>query len=101
MAVTVCSNGGDSMRLKMGHAASRFEPSAADFHPPSLKKDVPLSQSITVILPTKNVADFLVRRVREILEVVSEFTDKVELLIVDDESTDGTPDIANEQGIPG
>ena len=54
-----------------------------------------MSQSITIILPTKNAADCLEVRVRELLDVVSEFSDNVELLIVDDESTDGTLDVAD------
>ena len=69
----------------LDHPASRFAP-----------KDLPLNRSLSVILPVHNLQSRLSARAGEILEVVAELTDKFELMILDDGSTDATCDVARE-----
>lgn len=55
-----------------------------------------MSQSLSVILPVHNVETQLAKRVVELLEVFSELTSDLELMIVDDGSTDNTEEVAME-----
>jgi len=55
-----------------------------------------VERSLTVLLPVCNVESTLVASVREVLEVVSEFTERFELVIVDDGSEDSTSEVAQD-----
>ena len=52
------------------------------------KKDVALSQSLSVVLPVCNVEDKLAQRVVELLDITADLARDVELLVVDDGSKD-------------
>lgn len=55
-----------------------------------------MNTSLSFILPVCNAENTLAASVRHILEVLPELTPQFEVLIVDDGSTDSTPDIARE-----
>ena len=55
-----------------------------------------MQRSLTVLLPVHNAQSTLTTTVAEVLEVVCELTEKFELLIVDDGSSDATGEIAHE-----
>lgn len=53
-----------------------------------------LPDSLSVLLPVRNVQAVLESGVREILEVLSDLTSRLEILIIDDGSDDGTEEIS-------
>ena len=53
-----------------------------------------MPRSLTVLLPVKNAQFTLTARVHEILDVVADLSDKIEILIIDDGSTDATSEVA-------
>jgi glycosyltransferase involved in cell wall biosynthesis len=55
-----------------------------------------LERSLTVLLPVQNVQSTLADTVAEVLEVASDWTQRIELLIIDDGSTDATSEVAHE-----
>ena len=55
-----------------------------------------LNRSLSVILPVHNAQSWLSESVNEILEVIAELTDRFELIILDDGSTDGTWEVGRE-----
>jgi glycosyltransferase involved in cell wall biosynthesis len=55
-----------------------------------------VERSLTVLLPVHNAQSTLSDTVVEILEVVSDLTDRFELVIVDDGSVDATSEVAQE-----
>ena len=55
-----------------------------------------MEQSLSVLLPVKNAQSTLATTVAEILEVVSELAKQVELVIVDDGSSDATSEVAHD-----
>lgn len=55
-----------------------------------------MERSLTVLLPVENSEATLTRNIRLLLEVLPELTDRFELLIVDDGSTDATFEVADE-----
>lgn len=55
-----------------------------------------MERSLSVLLPVRNVQATLAAAVPEILEVVSQWTTRFELLIIDDGSTDATSEVAQE-----
>ncbi len=55
-----------------------------------------MERSLTVLLPVENSQATLTKNVRRLLEVLPELTDRFELLIVDDGSTDATFEVADE-----
>ncbi|MFZ5833448.1 MAG: glycosyltransferase family 2 protein [Planctomycetota bacterium] len=57
-----------------------------------------MERSLTVLLPVRDAQATLARNVAELLEVVPELTGQFELLIVDDGSTDATPEVAQDLG---
>jgi glycosyltransferase involved in cell wall biosynthesis len=63
--------------------------------PPDLKEPI-LNRSLSVILPVHNAQSWLSEQGGQILDVVAELTDRFELLILDDGSTDSTYDVARE-----
>jgi len=63
---------------------------------PSLPKGKALERSLTVLLPVHNAQATLGAAAIEILDVVSELTERFELIIVDDGSVDATGEIAHE-----
>ncbi len=60
------------------------------------ERALPVEHSLTVLLPVCNVESTLAASVREVLEVVSELTERFELVIVDDGSEDSTSEVAQE-----
>ncbi|MEX2141257.1 MAG: glycosyltransferase [Pirellulales bacterium] len=55
-----------------------------------------MNRSLSVILPVNNAQSWLSEKGAQILDVVAELTDRFELLIMDDGSTDATYDVARE-----
>ncbi len=55
-----------------------------------------MNQSLSVILPVYNVENELSRRVNEMLDVVSDLTGELEIMIVDDGSSDNTEEVSME-----
>lgn len=62
----------------------------------SLTKEARVKHSLTVLLPVHNVQDTLADTVQRLLEVASELTEKFELVVIDDGSSDATSEIAGE-----
>jgi glycosyltransferase involved in cell wall biosynthesis len=55
-----------------------------------------VARSLSVLLPVKNAQNTLSSTVQKILDAVSELSEKMELLIIDDGSADATSEIAVE-----
>ena len=55
-----------------------------------------MSRSVSVLLPVKNAQSTLAPKVHKILDAVSELSERVELLIIDDGSVDATSEVAIE-----
>jgi glycosyltransferase involved in cell wall biosynthesis len=55
-----------------------------------------LERSLTVLLPTRNAQTTLAATVDAVLDIASDMTDRLELLIIDDGSKDATQDVALE-----
>ena len=55
-----------------------------------------MDRSLTILLPVRNAQTTLSDTVTEVLEVASELTDNLELVIVDDGSTDATSEVAHD-----
>jgi cellulose synthase/poly-beta-1,6-N-acetylglucosamine synthase-like glycosyltransferase len=55
-----------------------------------------LERSVTVVLPVHNAESTLHSTVQEILDVLPDLTRRFDVLIVDDDSTDGTSEIAHD-----
>ncbi len=55
-----------------------------------------MQHSLTILLPVKNAQSTLAATVQEILDVVSELSERIELLIIDDGSIDATSEVASE-----
>lgn len=55
-----------------------------------------MERSLSVLLPLQNVESSLVATVHRMLEIAADLTDRFELIIVDDGSTDATSEVAEE-----
>lgn len=55
-----------------------------------------MARSLSVLLPVKNAQSTLAPTVHKILDVVSEISERIELLIIDDGSADATSEVAME-----
>jgi glycosyltransferase involved in cell wall biosynthesis len=55
-----------------------------------------LSPTLSVVLPVKNAESSLRSQVDKLLEILPDLTHRFELVIVDDGSTDHTPDIVQD-----
>jgi glycosyltransferase involved in cell wall biosynthesis len=55
-----------------------------------------LERSLTVLLPVRDVQSTLADTVAEVLDTASDLTDRFELVIIDDGSTDATSEVAHE-----
>ena len=55
-----------------------------------------MARSLSVLLPVKNAQSTLAPTVHKILDSLSEISDRIELLIIDDGSADATSEIATE-----
>ncbi len=55
-----------------------------------------MERSLTVLLPVHNAQTSLTQTVHEVLEVVSDLTQRFELVIVDDGSADATAEVGDE-----
>lgn len=64
-------------------------------HGPFRKVSV-LERSLSLLLPVRNAQATLSETVHRILEVASDLTDRLELVIIDDGSTDATSEVAAE-----
>jgi glycosyltransferase involved in cell wall biosynthesis len=60
------------------------------------RKEMFVARSLSVLLPVKNAQSTLAPTVHKILDVVSELSEQVELLIIDDGSADATSEVAVE-----
>jgi glycosyltransferase involved in cell wall biosynthesis len=72
----------------------RHAPSST--RPPFFSREPTLNRSLSVLLPVRNVESSLAGEVEQILEVLAELTGRFELVIIDDRSTDGTWEVAQE-----
>jgi len=54
------------------------------------------SETISIILPTSNRQDQIASRVETLIESLSDLSDQLQVVIVDDGSTDATPEILEE-----
>ena len=54
------------------------------------------ARSLTVLLPVHDAQSSLAETVTEVLEVASELSDRLEVLIIDDASADATIEVAHE-----
>jgi glycosyltransferase involved in cell wall biosynthesis len=73
-------------RLLAARAIGSLRQSRGDF----------VERSLSVLLPVRNVQSTLIDSVLELLEVVPELTPRFELIIIDDGSTDATPEVAGD-----
>ena len=55
-----------------------------------------LNRSLTVLLPVRDAQSTLAATVTEILEMASDLSERFELLIIDDGSSDATSEVARE-----
>ena len=55
-----------------------------------------MARTVSVLLPVKNAQSTLAPTVQKILDVVSEISEQIELLIIDDGSVDATSEVAVE-----
>ena len=55
-----------------------------------------MDRPLTILIPVRNAQTTLSDTVAEVLEVASELTSRLELVIVDDGSTDATSEIAHD-----
>jgi glycosyltransferase involved in cell wall biosynthesis len=55
-----------------------------------------VARTVSVLLPVKNAQSTLAPTVHKILDVVSEISEQIELLIIDDGSVDATSEVAME-----
>lgn len=62
----------------------------------SFAKDAALNPKLSVVLPVRNAESSLRSQVNKLLEILPDLTHQFELLIVDDGSTDQTPDIVQD-----
>ena len=60
------------------------------------RKEKFVARSVSVLLPVKNAQSTLAPTVHKILDVVSEISEQIELLIIDDGSADATSEVAME-----
>ena len=60
------------------------------------RKEKFVARSVSVLLPVKNAQSTLAPTVHKILDVVSEISEQIELLIIDDGSVDATSEVAME-----
>ena len=54
------------------------------------------SETISIILPTSNRQDQILSRIESLIESLSDLSDHLQVVIVDDGSTDATPEILEE-----
>lgn len=55
-----------------------------------------MTESLSIIVPVRNAQGWLARHVHSLLELSPELTDRFQLVVVDDGSTDHTPELADE-----
>ncbi len=55
-----------------------------------------LNRSLTVLLPVRDAQSTLAATVTEVLEMASDLSERFELLIIDDGSSDATSEVARE-----
>ena len=53
---------------------------------------------LAIVIPTYNEAETIPRLIRELFEKIKQLVDKLDVLIIDDSSPDGTADIVRELG---
>jgi cellulose synthase/poly-beta-1,6-N-acetylglucosamine synthase-like glycosyltransferase len=64
--------------------------------PSSFTKGPTLERSLTVLLPVQDAQATLADTVAQVLELAADLTDRFELVIIDDGSTDATSEVADE-----
>jgi glycosyltransferase involved in cell wall biosynthesis len=60
------------------------------------REEAPLTRSLSALVPVRNVQSRLTPMVLEMLEILSELTSPVEVMIIDDGSSDATIEVADE-----
>jgi len=80
-----------------GESAGRLDPQAGPERHPGRKTDAPL---LSIIIPVFNEEDNVVPLAREILDSLEKFRSGIEIIFVDDASTDGTALRITSSGLP-
>src|SRR5208337_5440566 len=62
----------------------------------SQRKGMALNRSLTVVLPVRDAQSTLAATVTQVLEMASDLSERFELLIIDDGSSDATSEVAQE-----
>lgn len=55
-----------------------------------------MQRPLTILLPVRNVQSLLADRVSRVLDTAADLSDRFQVLIIDDASTDGTGEVAHE-----
>jgi glycosyltransferase involved in cell wall biosynthesis len=63
------------------------------------RKEIALEPSLSVLLPVRNAQKAIASQIAELLDLLPELTERFEILVIDDASTDETAQVARELSI--
>jgi cellulose synthase/poly-beta-1,6-N-acetylglucosamine synthase-like glycosyltransferase len=82
--------------MQAGRVLVRHSFAAVQAFFPSILEGAALERSLTVLLPVQDAQATLADTVTEVLEMAADLSDRIELVIIDDGSTDATSEVADE-----